>query len=196
MSHIDNISHIWEYGITKIDSVNANNDYKSIGDGSIINIRDNFDIPNGNRLGQYIPFYFWYRMPMLYVIHKGNKDVNQIYAQEIVYCITSVAEIINHELNYVFTDGHGIDSFTTFYYPEDISRIDELLDFDAIKIGYWIDEIDTDKKRRKEAEFLVASDIPKRAILAFIVYNQFAKDKLIGLGIPESIVHIRTTYYF
>lgn len=196
MSHIDNISHIWEHGITKIDSANANKDYKSIGDGSLINNRALFLMPNGMTLGNYIPFYFWYRMPMLYVIQKGFNEVNPVTAENIVYCVSSVAEIINQGLDYVFTDGHGIDSFTSFYSSEDSSRIDELLDFDAIRIGYWVDEIDTDKKRRKEAEFLVVSDIPNTAILGYVVYNQIAKEKLVTIGIPENIIHIKTNYYF
>ena len=57
MVHIDNMRHIWECGITKIDSPNANVNYKSIGDVSIINTRNSFMIPNGNSLGNYIPFY-------------------------------------------------------------------------------------------------------------------------------------------
>lgn len=35
MVHIDNIEHVLQYGITKIDSVNANKNYKAIGDGSL-----------------------------------------------------------------------------------------------------------------------------------------------------------------
>ena len=196
MVHIDNMRHIWECGITKIDSPNANVNYKSIGDVSIINTRNSFMIPNGNSLGNYIPFYFWFRMPMLYVLHKGNKDVNKVYAENIVYCVTSVAEIINHELDYVFTDGHGIDSFTSFYTTKDVTRIEELLDFDAIKVGYWIDENDLDKKRRKESEFLISQDIPKTAISYFLVFNQIAKNKLLEIGIPESVIYIKPECYF
>lgn len=196
MSHIDNIDHIWQHGITKIDSVNANKKYKPIGDGTLISTRNGFVIPNGNTLGQYIPFYFWYRMPMLLMIQTGYK-VQKVEAEDVVYLITSVAEIINHQLKFVFTDGHANTyRLSSFYEENEIMNVESLLDFKSIKDNYWIDEKDLDKKRKKEAEFLVESDIPKTSILGFVVYNQTAKDKLIRIGIPETMIHIRTSYYF
>ena len=106
MLHIDNMQHVQLNGITKIDSVNANKNYKAIGDGSLISNRNLFFIPNnGKTLSNYIPFYFWYRMPMLYVIQKGFNGVRATSAENIVYCITSVAQIVNLELDYIFTDG-------------------------------------------------------------------------------------------
>lgn len=79
ITHIDNISHILKYGITHKNSPNANSEYRNIGDISLINTRDNRTIyvDNGDFefeanttqivLGDYIPFYFGIRMPMLYV---------------------------------------------------------------------------------------------------------------------------------
>ncbi len=196
MIHIENISHVWEFGITKIDSVNTNANYKSIGDGSLINNRSNFLMPNGKILGNYIPFYFWYRMPMLYVIQKGFNGVTPSLPQDIVYCITNVSNIIENEIDYVFTDGHAVDSFSSFYLPKDIFKIEEKLDFIAIKDNFWKDDNDLDKKRRKEAEFLVANNIPQSAIQVFAVVNQSAKDKLIQLGIPNEKITIRSEFYF
>lgn len=75
ITHIDNIQHILEYGITHSNSTNRNIHYKSIGDSKLISKRNSFIIPNGKTLGEYIPFYFWGRMPMLYVIQKGYSGV-------------------------------------------------------------------------------------------------------------------------
>lgn len=196
MIHIENISHVWKFGITKIDSANSNDNYRSIGDASLINNRSNFVIPNGNSLGNYIPFYFWHRMPMLYVMQKGFNGVTPSLPQDVVYCITNISNIIEHEIDYVFTDGHAVDSFTSFYLPKDILKVEEELDFKAIKDNFWKDENDLDKKRRKEAEFLIARDIPTSAIYIFAVFNQVAKDKLIQLGIPDDKITIRSEFYF
>lgn len=196
MVHIDNVEHVWHNGITKISSPNANVNYKSIGDASLISNRTFHFLPNGNSLGDYIPFYFWYKMPMLFVIQRGFNGVNITQPNDIVYCVTTVAEIIQSEVDYVFTDGHAVDGFTTVYEPKDISKIDTLLDFVAIRDSYWKDEKDLDKKRRKEAEFLVSDDIPKEAIQVFGVYNAAAKNKLLGLGIPENKIIIRPDIYF
>ena len=153
MSHIDNISHIWAYGNTKMDSANANNDYKSIGDASLISTRSNFIIPNGNVLGQYIPFYFFFRMPMLYVIQKGYNQVNSVEAEDIVYCVVPVSYVINNQIDYLFTDGHATNYFSNFYEPKDILKIKGLLDFKAIEDSYWKDDVDLDKKEEKKLSF-------------------------------------------
>lgn len=71
MTHIENIPHILQYGITHSNSPNANPAFVPIGDGSLIRTRSGFLLDCGRRLGEYIPFYFGVRMPMLYVIQKG-----------------------------------------------------------------------------------------------------------------------------
>ncbi len=70
MTHIDNIPHILQYGITHKSSPNANPNYKPIGDVSIINKRESEPRMTVDGVefvpGDYIPFYFYARMPMLY----------------------------------------------------------------------------------------------------------------------------------
>lgn len=196
MIHIDNMKHIWEFGLTKHDSVNANKLYKPIGDGTLISSRTLFFLPNGNTLGNYIPFYFGKRMPMLYIIQNGYKGVNAVAPENIVYCVTSVQKIIDCNLQYLFSDGHGVNHLSSFFSEDDVSNIENLVDFKAVSDNYWNDDQDLDKKRRKEAEFLVSNDIPKQAIIGFAVYNQSAKDKLIAIGIPGEIVLIKNEFYF
>lgn len=196
MTHIENIPHILQYGITRIDSPNANKGYVSIGDSSLISKRNDFTVPNGRTLGEYIPFYFGVCMPMLYVIQNGFNSVKPTPAKEIVYCITSVQQIINHQLDFVFTDGHAVDSFSSFYSLADIDNIEQYIDQNAIKSKYWKNENDLDLKRRKEAEFLIGNDIPSSAIRGFAVYDEAAKNKLMGFGIAENRVIINTGFYF
>jgi len=61
---------------------------------------------------------------------------------------------------------------------------------------YWRNADDLDLKRRKEAEFLVETDIPTTAIVGWVVYNEEAKQRLLALGIPEKRIHINSNYYF
>ncbi|TDX11710.1 uncharacterized protein DUF4433 [Flavobacterium sp. S87F.05.LMB.W.Kidney.N] len=197
MLHIDNMEHVLEYGITKINSINANKNYKAIGDGSLISNRNSFPIHiNGKTLKDYIPFYFWCRMPMLYVIQNGFNGVQATSAENIIYCITSVAQIISFKLDYIFTDGHAVNCLSSFHLPNEISTIDEIIDLKVIKDPYWNDPKDLDKKRRKEAEFLVENDIPYEAIGLYAVYNQNAKNRLLQLGIPNDKILIKSEYYF
>ncbi|MDI9319570.1 MAG: DUF4433 domain-containing protein [Phycisphaerales bacterium] len=180
MTHIENIPHILQYGITHSTSANANPNFMPIGDGSLIATRNDFLLNNGRRLGEYIPFYFSVRTPMLYVVQNGFNMVAPTPAENIVYCITSVQKIIDLQLEFVFTDGHAVDGFSSQFTIADIQHIDTILDKNAINAKYWRDENDLDRKRRKEAEFLVLGDIAKAAILGFItmdIYKQGLGDK-------------------
>src|SRR5690606_37206264 len=128
----------------------SNPDYKTIGDSTMISTRSNIKLNNGTYLGEYIPFYFGVRTPMLYVVQKGFNMVTPTPAEKIVYCVCSVQKIMELKLEFVFTDGHANNSFSSQYSAADIQNIVNILDLEAIKAVYWNDENDLDKKRRKE----------------------------------------------
>jgi hypothetical protein len=196
MTHIENIPHILRYGITHINSPNRNPDYVPIGDATLIGTRHAYSIPNTSKtLGDYIPFYFFGRMPMLYVVQKGINNVPVTPAEQIVYVVSSVAQIIEHQLEFLFTNGHAVDGFSSFHGASDVGQIDDILDYNAIKAKYWKNEQDLDLKRRKQAEFLVAQDIPVSAILGYLVYNQAANERLVSMGVEKKIA-IRENFYF
>lgn len=55
------------------------------------------------------------------------------------------------------------------------------VDWNAVKLVKWNDtEKDPDIKRRKQAEFLVYSEIPLSAIVAFVVYNNDARSTVLA----------------
>ena len=196
MTHIDNIPHILQNGITHSTSSNANPNFVPIGDGRLIATRNSFLLNNGRRLGEYIPFYFGKRTPMLYVVQNGFNMVAPTPAENIVYCVSSVQKIIDLQLDFVFTDGHAVDGFSTQYTAADIQKIDTILDKTAINAKYWRDDNDLDLKRRKEAEFLALGDIVPEAILCYLTYNENAKNKVISFGADAANVHIRAEFYF
>lgn len=197
MTHMQNIPHILQHGITHIQSPNSNPNYVSIGDGSLINSRSQFLLPNGRKLGDYIPFYFGFRMPMLYVIQHGFNGVNAIAPENIVYCVSSVASIEQYNPEYIFTNGHAIDGLTSSYTPDHIQDIENIIDKSAITSKYWRDDNDLDLKRRKEVEFLVHGDIPPAAVLGFIVFNDAAAGQIQAMaGLGNKKLVIKPEYYF
>lgn len=196
MTHIENVPHILLHGVTHRNSPNANSNFTPIGDPSIINTRDKFELDNGRLLGEYVPFYFGTRTPMLYVIQKGFNGLLAIPAEEIVYCVTSVQRILNAGLDFVFTNGHAVDSFSVQFSNSDITRLDDLIDWEAVKTTDWKRENDLDLKRRKQAEFLVLGDVPVEAVLGFVVYNQKAYNRLIEMGVQAKQIHIDNKHYF
>lgn len=201
MTHIDNIPHIMQYGIVHRNSPNSNPNYVSIGDKSLINFRDTRSIDtNGTNivLGDYIPFYFGVRMPMLFVIQHGHNFVEKARrADEIVYVVVPLIQIASSNFLYYFSDGHATDILTTFYGKESINDLPKILDWNAIKAQYWSgDGIETDLKRRKQAEFLVKEDIPPNYIKGFVCYNDVAKSKLASFGIDENKIVIWPKAYY
>ena len=74
-----------------------------------------------------------------------------------------VAEIIRSGVaydshKYVFTDGHAEMDISDFY--EDLANLKEI-DWDIMKATYWRDtNEDNDRKRRRQAEFLVHNTLP------------------------------------
>src|SRR5690606_7425734 len=98
-----------------------------------------------------IPFYFGTRTPMLFVIQNGFNGVTATPPQNIVYCVSSVQKILDSDLDFVFTDGHAIDSLTSQFTSDKVLELEKLIDFEAVKTRDWNSETDLDLKRRKQA---------------------------------------------
>lgn len=208
ITHIDNIRHVIQFGITHKNSTNANPNFVSIGDRSLIDMRSlkSVIITNGNltlknrtsiTLGDFIPFYFGVKMPMLYVIQMGGNFVEiPVNPENIVYIACPVNDIINSNFTYYFSDGHATDNFTTFYDKSKIKELPSLINWKAIKTSYWGGHENLDLKRQKQAEFLISEDIPFHHIFGIGCYNQSAKDTLIKMGIDESKIKIITSAYY
>ena len=201
MTHIENIPHILQYGIVHHSSPNKNPNFISIGDKSLIDFRSTKSVCVGNKtivLGDFIPFYFGVRMPMLYVIQHGGNFVEKARkAEEIVYVAVSLNEVVENNFLFYFSDGHATDGLTTFYDKKSITNLPSIIDWNAVTAQYWTgDGIETDLKRRKQAEFLVKEDIPANFIIGFACYNDSAKSKLISFGVNDSIIKIFPKAYY
>lgn len=208
ITHIENIPHILRYGITHKSSAQKNPDFKNIGDISLIDTRskkevpvDNgvFDFNNNNMiiLGDYTPFYFGVRMPMLYVAqHGGNFVEKATPAEEIIYIGSSLKNIISNGNKFYFSDGHATDMLTTFYDETKIDELVNIVDWKAIKSSYWGGADNLNLKRKKQAEFLVLGDIEPKSIIGFGCFNEKAKTNLLSMGIDENIIKIIPQAYY
>ena len=103
ITHIKNIPHILNYGITHKDSINKNPKFKNIGDVSLIDTRSNKTVyvDNGEfdsdtksisiKLEDFIPFYFGIKMPILYVAQIGGNFVESpTPAEDIIYLVCPI----------------------------------------------------------------------------------------------------------
>lgn len=205
--HIENIPHIIESGITHKNSPNANPNFIGIGDISLINNRETrkVNVDNGTtfntieviNLGDFTPFYFGIKMPMLYVVqHGGNFVERPNKSEDIIYVACSIKSIINSDLLYFFSDGHATDFLTSFYNKDKINQLPEIIDWTAVQTSYWGGQENLNLKRKKQAEFLVSGDIPSDFIVGYGCYNEFAKQRLIEFGINEQLVKVIPNAYY
>jgi len=196
LTHIANLSHILVHGLTRWSSPNANPAYQPIGDSSLIGARKDRILTNGNLLGNYLPFYFGVRTPMLYVIQNGYNNVPRQLPTDLIYCVTSVEEVINLRQPFIFTNGHATDGYTQFFDPSRIEELDSILDWNAIKAQFWKSDTDLDLKRRKEAEFLMEGDLPFSSILGFLAYDIAAQQQMMEYGFSPDKIHLYPNFYF
>ena len=195
ITHIDNILHILKNGLVKADSPLHDENYVPIGDPQIIGLRGDIEV-KGYRIGDYIPFYLGPRSPMLYVIQHGYNGVQRVEPEKIVYCVIRLDDLINNNIDCIFTDGHAVSFLTSFYSRDKLSSINEIVKFDDVYSSQWNSEEDLDLKRRKEAELLIKNDLPVQFLRGFVVYNNKAKDFLIGKGVADNMIAVMPSYYF
>ena len=195
ITHIDNIPHIVRNGIVKADSLLRDEHYVSIGDRQIIRVRSEI-VVKGYRISDYIPFYLGPRSPMLYVIQHGYNGVQRVKPENIVYCVVRLDDVINSDVDCIFTDGHAVSNLTSFYSKDHLPQINEIVNYDDVYSSQWNSETDIDLKRRKEAELLVKDDLPAQFLRGFVVYNEKAKQRLLDMGVAENNIVVAPGYYF
>lgn len=112
----------------------------------------------GGTLDDYVPFYFTNRSPMLCAIHYGQMEEYTDGQKQVIYLVSSVEKVVQGDRSWAFTDGHPVEKMTRFF-----DKLDGLnkIDWDRIKHWSWRNtETDPDRKRRKQAEFLVHRSVP------------------------------------
>ncbi len=200
ITHLDNLDFILESGkLTCPSHADSDPNYIGIGDSTLIESRSTKRIyiePYGN-FTDYVAFYFGTRSPMLYKIQKGYSGVTKRSPQEIIYLVTTFENIMDNKSKYVFTDGHGYHSMSQFFNNEDGLKE---VDWDAVKLIRWNDtEDDPDRKRRKQAEFLIFKELPINTLVAVVVYNETVQKEIINKFAEHNFtcnVIVKPKWYF
>ena len=154
-------------------------------------------IPPGGTLAEYVPFYFCNRSPMLYTIHMGNVPAYRDGQANILHLVSSAEKVAQANLPFVFTDGHAIVNLSLFY-----NRLDDLnqVDWKVIRDWRWHDtENDNDRRRRKQAEFLVKNFFPFSLLEEIGVYSAAVRDRVLPLleNVEyKPIVRIQRKWYY
>jgi hypothetical protein len=126
-------------------------------------------------LHDYVPCYFAPRSPMLFAVHSGDAG-GQSDQRAIIHLVSTVNEIEHHACEFIFTDGHAIMNLSEFF--EDPSQLTHV-DWNVMSSEYWNDtDKDPDRKRRRQAEFLVHQKLPWTAIQRIGVVSDEIADRV------------------
>jgi hypothetical protein len=113
----------------------------------------------GGNLNDYVPFYFGPRSPMLYTIARGNVPQYQDGQDRIVHLVLDANAAAAAGLAYAYTDGHAVMAISEFF--TDLNEVMDHVDFNLMRATFWNDTDERpDRKRRRQAEFLVHGQVP------------------------------------
>lgn len=149
-------------------------------------------VSEGGTLGNYVPFNFCPRSVMLFVVSRGHENYNQ-GQMPIVHLVSSVDTIVASGRPWAFTDRHAELGYANQY--DSLDDLDKV-DWDVMPERYWSE---SEKKEKRQAEFLVHDYCPWEFIQKIVVINQEFKEKvesaLIG-GSHKPTVQIRRNWYY
>jgi hypothetical protein len=179
MTHVDNVEEILRRGELQSTALlnNARVGVTSIAYTSIQEQRAAKHVPcgPGGCLHDYVPFYFCRRSPMLYTVNRGNVACNG-GQDSLVHIVSTAQKTKAAGLGFVFSDGHGIMSYTEFY--DDLGQLDTV-DWNVIAARYWHDtQDDGDRKRRRQAEFLVRDRFPLGLVTDIVVRTDSMRERV------------------
>lgn len=198
--HWQNVAYILQHGLFTRGHAMADPNYVEIGHTQLIGQRHTYPIPDfphlGN-LGNCVPFYFGTHSPMLYMIWKGLQGVQRRPQDELVYLISSVQTIKAQKLPFVFTDMHAKCTLANgFDHTKHLNEVD----WPTVSSQFWFNTNDDWNRRdRKQAEFLILSQVPPSCIEAIVVKTLQRQQQLqiaaqqLNSNIP---INVDPTYYF
>lgn len=155
ITDVENLPGILAAGGLHSDKIMSERDPAVIGYGHIKKRRlQQLRVPcAGNRfVGEFVPFYFCPRSPMLYTINIGNTGRPAGCQQTVVHLVSTVRFVLGLGVAWAVADGNAGAMHTAF---ESSLEAIENLDWEAIEAKYW-----SDKRHQKQAELLVGDFFP------------------------------------
>jgi len=194
---INNLERIIAEGGLRCDRAAQELKVVNIGHRHIKERRMNRQVPvgPGGTVGDYVPFYFAPRSPMLYAINGGWVEGYKGGQKPIIYLCSTAESVSEAGLQWVFTEGHADMRFTDFF--DDLKDLDKI-DWNVMQARYWNDTDEApDRKRRRQAEFLVYEFFPWELVSYIGVYDHSIAAKvgeIIKGGSPE--IGIEQGWYY
>jgi len=143
------------------------------------------------KVGEFVPFYFCPRSPMLYTLNRGNTGRPPGCQRTVVHLVSTMAAGIATGRPWAVSSGNAGASHTTF--AANLEALDAL-DWEAIRATQW-----QGKQHQKAAEFLVADSFPWSAIQLIGCQNSTTAGKvraLLSNVAHKPPVEIKRNWYY
>lgn len=148
----------------------------------------------GNRfVGEFVPFYFCPRSPMLFVVNKGRTGRPQGCQRTILHLVTSVESALNTGAACAYSDGNAGAAYPNFY--GEIELLDQRLNWTAINERANWGPVTT----QKSAEFLVADAFPWGSIRGIGCFNEEIAHQvreILEAFDHRPVVHAKPSWYY
>lgn len=169
-THLDNVEAIFATGHLACDLMAREGLTRTeVGDPAIKQSRRQRAVlaGPGGQVGDYVPFYFATRSPMMYRIACEHRDGRpNCYPggdRPLVYLVTTVRAVVDTGADWVATDGNAATATTEF--TADLRMMEEMIDWPLLVAERWNNTPeDMDRQRRRQAEFLVHQRVSTQAI--------------------------------
>lgn len=142
-------------------------------------------------VGEFVPFYYCPRSPMLYTINRGNTDRPAGSQTSIVHLVSSVGRAIQLGRPWAVSDGNAGAAFTGFS-----NSLDFLagLNWNVINSNQWAGQTNV-----KQAEFLVADFFPWTSFSHIVCHNEAVANQvhqILGQQQYKPIIQTNRAWYY
>lgn len=195
---LQNLEYILRDGLYCKNAGKKNKGFVTIGSKEIITQRDTRIVKcyPDTVVNDYVPFYFHYKMPMLYKIWHNEVADYTGTQEEIIYLVSSAEKIAELQLPFVFTDRHAYVAYLNFFNQyTDLEKIN----WSVIKDETWYLQYSQIRKELKQAEFLVYQHLPVAGILGIVAHNEeiatFVRNEIAVADLSLKVV-VKLEYYY
>jgi hypothetical protein len=194
ITDVENLPAILDEGLLLSDAVMSQRDATLIGHNHIKERRlTQIRVAGCNNrfVGEFVPFYFCPRSPMLYTINLGNTGRPPGCQTTILHLVSRVGYAVGLGVPWAVSDGNAGAFHTTF--ESTLQAIDNL-DWKAIEASFW-----AENRHQKQAEFLVADVFPWEGIHEIGCQNAGVANEVTRLLAGRNHrpkVSIRTGWYY
>ena len=147
---------------------------------------------NGRAVGEFVPFYFCPRSPMLFTINKGNTERPSGCQTSIVHIVSLVHHAIALGQPWAISDGNAGANYTSF--SNDNEALDNV-NWGIVQSNSW----SGDRLHIKMTEFLIADFFPMTSFTEIGCQNEQVAaqvKQIMDRQIPPLRVHVSPHWYY